>query len=233
MEINRDLIREAMKEGYSFYQMNGKLVIRRAGGFKKGDLKNDPKYSKVTQNASEFGRCSRMGKLLRTALENELKNIQDTNIHRRVAKLLHDIMKHDPESQPGKKTTEKGLLNNEGLALMKGFQWNEHDKSAISFDSEKHSLEFVVFPKNAVQFSAEWKNIDTDMEQGTYQVIEQMLKIQPLDQKKKYSFKKRQEHPQNLMQFLIIHFFDKTGTEIPQSCHIEYIEAKSFMQSLF
>ncbi len=63
MEINRDLIREAMKEGYSFYQMNGKLVIRRAGGFKKGDLKNDPKYSKVTQNSSEFGRCSRMGKL--------------------------------------------------------------------------------------------------------------------------------------------------------------------------
>ena len=46
-----------------------------------------------------------------------------------------------------KKTTEKGLLNNEGLALMKGFQWNEHDASAISFDPEKHSLEFVVFPK--------------------------------------------------------------------------------------
>ena len=67
---------------------------------------------------------------------------------------------------------------------MKGFQWNEHDKSAISFDPEKHSLEFVVFPKNAVQFSAEWKNIDTDMEQGTYQVTEQILKIQPLDQKK-------------------------------------------------
>lgn len=39
MEINRDLIREAMKEGYSFYQMNGKLVIRRAGGFKKEILK--------------------------------------------------------------------------------------------------------------------------------------------------------------------------------------------------
>jgi hypothetical protein len=63
--------------------------------------------------------------------------------------------------------------------------------------------------------------------------LSKILKIQPLDQKKKYSFKKRQEHPQNLMQFLIIHFFDKTGTEIPQSCHIEYIEAKSFMQSLF
>ena len=39
MEINRDLIREAMKEGYSFYHMNGKLVIRRAGGFKKAILK--------------------------------------------------------------------------------------------------------------------------------------------------------------------------------------------------
>lgn len=47
MEINRDLIREAMKEGYSFYQMNGKLVIRRAGGFKKGDLKTIPNTVKL------------------------------------------------------------------------------------------------------------------------------------------------------------------------------------------
>lgn len=47
MEINRDLIREAMKEGYSFYQMNGKLVIRRAGGFKKVILKMIPNTVKL------------------------------------------------------------------------------------------------------------------------------------------------------------------------------------------
>ena len=233
MEINRDLIREAMKEGYSFYQMNGKLVIRRAGGFKKGDLKNDPKYSKVTQNASEFGRCSRMGKLLRTALETELKNIQDKNIHRRIAKLLHDIMKCDTESEAGKKTTEKGLSKTEGLTLMKNFVWNDYDHSAVHFDPEKLSLLFTKIPKQAAHFSAEWKNIDTDMVNNTYQVTEQNLKIQPMDKKKTYSFKKRLDHPQNLMQFLIVHFFDENGTEIPQSCHIEYVEAKTFMQSLF
>ena len=70
MEINRDLIREAMKEGYSFYQMNGKLVIRRAGGLKKEILKmipNTVKLPRMPRNSEDVPAwktfCGRLWKM--------------------------------------------------------------------------------------------------------------------------------------------------------------------------
>ena len=49
-------------DGLSFYEMNGKIVVRKTGGFDGEKIKNNANYARVRENSSEFAHCAKVGK---------------------------------------------------------------------------------------------------------------------------------------------------------------------------
>ena len=56
-------------DGLSFYEMNGKIIVRKTGGFDGEKIKNDTNYVRVRENSSEFAHCAEMGKYFRNSLQ--------------------------------------------------------------------------------------------------------------------------------------------------------------------
>ncbi|QRA44260.1 hypothetical protein [Chryseobacterium cucumeris] len=106
-----------------FYTLNGKNVVRKKSGFNKAAFKKNPSYEKVRQNSSEFGHCSKMGKMIRKSLEVYVKETGDPLLYQKFAKVMTAIKDLDNTSERGKRTVENGLKTEEGRKLLRDFQW--------------------------------------------------------------------------------------------------------------
>lgn len=105
-----------------FYNLNGKNVVRKKSGFNKAAFKKNPSYEKVRQNSSEFGHCSKIGKVIRNTLDLYIKEAGDPLLYQKFAKVMTMIKDLDMISERGKRTVENGLKTEEGRKLMREFQ---------------------------------------------------------------------------------------------------------------
>lgn len=105
-----------------FYNLNGKNVVRKKSGFNKTAFKKSPSYEKVRQNSSEFGHCSKMGKIIRKSLESYIKEAGDPLLYQKFAKVMTAIKDLDKISERGKRTVGNGLKTEEGKKLLREFQ---------------------------------------------------------------------------------------------------------------
>ncbi|RQO40889.1 hypothetical protein DBR39_05610 [Chryseobacterium sp. KBW03] len=105
-----------------FYNLNGKNVVRKKSGFNKTAFKKSASYEKVRQNSSEFGHCSKIGKIIRNNLAGYIKEAGDPLLYQKFAKLMTEIKDLDVVSERGKRTVENGLRTEEGKKLLRGFQ---------------------------------------------------------------------------------------------------------------
>ncbi|MBB6330119.1 hypothetical protein HNP24_001069 [Chryseobacterium sediminis] len=105
-----------------FYNLNGKNVVRKKSGFNKTAFKKSPTYEKVRQNSSEFGHCSKIGKIIRSTLELYIKEAGDPLLYQKFAKVMTMIKDLDMISGRGKRTVENGLETKEGRKLLREFQ---------------------------------------------------------------------------------------------------------------
>ncbi|UTX49388.1 hypothetical protein [Chryseobacterium sp. MA9] len=105
-----------------FYNLNGKNVVRKKSGFNKAAFKKSPSYEKVRQNSSEFGHCSKIGKIIRKSLEVYIKEAGDPLLYQKFAKVMTTIKDLDMVSGRGKRTVENGLKTEEGKKLLREFQ---------------------------------------------------------------------------------------------------------------
>ncbi|HAO27313.1 MAG TPA: hypothetical protein DCQ68_05760 [Chryseobacterium indologenes] len=105
-----------------FYNLNGKNVVRKKSGFNKKAFKKNASYEKVRQNSSEFGLCSKMGKIIRKSLDFYIKEAGDTLLYQKFAKLMTEIKDADTISERGKRTVVNGLTTEKGKKLLKNFQ---------------------------------------------------------------------------------------------------------------
>lgn len=108
-----------------FYNLNGIPVVRKKSGFNKEAYKNNPKYERVRENSSEFGHCSKVGKMLRQALHEYLEQCGDKYMYQVFAKVMTLIKDMDTSSQRGKRRVEIGLKNENALSLLKEFQFGK------------------------------------------------------------------------------------------------------------
>lgn len=106
-----------------FYNLNGKNVVRKKSGFNKTAFKKNPSYEKVRQNSSEFGHCSKVGKVIRTSLDFYIKKAGDPLLYQKFAKLMTEIKDLDIVSERGKRTVENGLQTEIGKKLLRQFQF--------------------------------------------------------------------------------------------------------------
>lgn len=105
-----------------FYNLNGKNVVRKKSGFNKAAFKKSPSYEKVRQNSSEFGHCSKIGKIIRKSLEVYIKEAGDPLLYQKFAKLMTAIKDLDIISERGKRTVENGFKTEAGKKLLREFQ---------------------------------------------------------------------------------------------------------------
>ncbi|MGG5207537.1 hypothetical protein ACQWU4_01230 [Chryseobacterium sp. MIQD13] len=108
-----------------FYSLNGKNVVRKKSGFNKTAFKKSPSYEKVRQNSSEFGHCSKAGKIIRSCIEGYIKETGEPLLYQRFAKLMTAVKDLDTASEKGKRTVQNGLATEEGVKLLKEFKFGE------------------------------------------------------------------------------------------------------------
>ncbi|MET3036508.1 hypothetical protein ABXT08_10425 [Chryseobacterium sp. NRRL B-14859] len=108
-----------------FYTLNGKNVVRKKSGFNKTAFKKNPSYEKVRQNSTEFGHCSKMGKIIRNCLSAYIKEAGDPLLYQKFAKLMTSIKDWDGISERGKRTVENGLKTEQGKKLLRAFQFGD------------------------------------------------------------------------------------------------------------
>ncbi|MCS3529087.1 hypothetical protein [Chryseobacterium sp. JUb7] len=106
-----------------FYELNGKNVVRKKSGFNKTAFKKSPSYEKVRQNSSEFGHCSKVGKIIRQALDNFIKEAVDPLLYQKFAKVMTEIKDLDSLSERGKRTVRNGLFHKNGPKILREFQF--------------------------------------------------------------------------------------------------------------
>lgn len=108
-----------------FYNLNGKNVVRKKSGFNKNAFKKSPTYEKVRQNSSEFGHCSKIGKVFRQCLEPYIRVCSDPLLYQKFAKLMTEIKDLDAISEKGKRTVKQGIITEVGLQMLKSFQFGD------------------------------------------------------------------------------------------------------------
>lgn len=112
-------------DGLSFYEMNGKIIVRKTGGFDGKAIKSKANYARTRENAAEFGLASGIGKQLRLVLHPFLKRMHSSYLQHHVLKKMLEIMRCDTVSERGKRTVGKGLQTEEGQKLLAGFELNK------------------------------------------------------------------------------------------------------------
>jgi len=123
-----------------FYTLNGKNVVRKKSGFNKTAFKKSPAYEKVRQNSSEFGHCSKVGKIIRQVLDQYIKQADEPLLYQKFAKLMTEIKDFDEISERGKRTVENGIITEKGKLLLRKFQFGNKN----NFDGENSvSLELL------------------------------------------------------------------------------------------
>ena len=118
-------------DGLSFYEMNGKIIVRKTGGFDGDKIKNDANYVRVRENSSEFAHCAEMGKYFRNSLQPYLKQLHIPYVHNRILGLFQEISRLDLVSARGKRSVINGLQSVEAKEVIERFEFNKN----LSFDA--------------------------------------------------------------------------------------------------
>lgn len=123
-----------------FYNLNGKNIVRKKSGFNKTAFKKDPSYEKVRQNSSEFGHCSKVGKIIRASLSASIKEAGDPLLYQKFAKLMTEIKDLDAISERGKRTVGNGLRTETGKKLLREFQFGEIENLVDDIEIQDQNL---------------------------------------------------------------------------------------------
>lgn len=161
-----------------FYNLNGKMVVRRKSGFSKEGFANNPNYKKVKENSSEFGHCSKSGKALRLALEPFLGDYEDRYLYQKFAKVMTQIKDLDTQSERGKRRIENGLKHQDALKLLTGFQFGKYEKASDMVASgDAIFTKTVSFLSKSPADKAQLITLNPDLVNLSIQTKEQTLPI--------------------------------------------------------
>lgn len=161
-------------DGLNFYTQNGKQIVRKAGGgFNGKAIRNKASMSMVRENSIEFGHCSKVNKVFRTALMPFYKGQRMLPFHRRLMTLFTDLKDLDEISVRGQRVVDKGVQTEAGKDLLSGFNYmpNCNPKDRLPFDmkydSQAHRLRItdldakhIRFPEGASQIQLQFGVLD-------------------------------------------------------------------------
>lgn len=107
----------------SFYESNGKPLVRQRSGVSKARIAKDPNFARTRENNAEFGRASSAAKIIRMGVRQALGErypiFEDATLVNRLTPRLSSIVKADAEHGRGSRVV---LPRN--LPLLYGFSFN-------------------------------------------------------------------------------------------------------------
>ncbi len=105
--------------GITFVAARGGYYARRKSCLDARRIARDPAFARTRENAAEFGRASRAGKLLRVAIAPYQQRLCDHTLMHRLTGILTRILKTDTVNPRGKRSFVEG-----DLSLLEGFECN-------------------------------------------------------------------------------------------------------------
>lgn len=179
-----------------FYNLNGKNVVRKKSGFNKAAFKKNPSYEKVRQNSSEFGHCSKVGKIIRTSLSVYIKKAGDPLLYQKFAKLMTEIKDLDAVSERGKRTVENGLQTEAGKKLLREFQFGEVENLVNVLEIQN---QFLMLKKSDIATTVFFSTIKLNWETYSTEYTEEKI---ILDQQ--YNPFKKQFASEDVLHFAVL-----------------------------
>jgi hypothetical protein len=77
--------------GLTFYEQQGKSLIRETGGVDKKRIETDPAFKRTRENMAEFGASATIGKALRIGFSSIIKTMAGNNIVGRIVKIMKRV----------------------------------------------------------------------------------------------------------------------------------------------
>lgn len=106
--------------GLSFYKSRYGDIVRAIGTVPKEKIVRDPKYAARRDAMSEFGYASRVGKLMRMAVQQHFRPGAEGSTNSRLTASIVRAIKADPIHERGKRR-----LTAHNADMLKGFCWRE------------------------------------------------------------------------------------------------------------
>lgn len=103
----------------TFYQSGDGFLAREKGSLDKKRFLNDPGFQRTRENASEFGRAGKAGRVLRTAFRPLLLKTADSRMVSRLTQMMMKVLQADAVSVRG----QRNVIDGE-TALLSGFEFN-------------------------------------------------------------------------------------------------------------
>jgi len=119
---------EGTLDDLTFLKTEDGFLVRTKGGVSKDRILKDPKFIRTRENMTEFAQCAHTGKMLRRAAADLIRNVKDRRVTSRLTGVLAKIKNHDTTSPRGERKVSIGLTTPQGLALLKGFDFNSRSQ---------------------------------------------------------------------------------------------------------
>jgi len=112
-------------DNVNFYKTKDGNLARMKTSVDAKRIANDPAYERTRENNKEFGNSAASGKLMRDAVRPMAMNASDGRVTARLTKLMTVIKNLDTVNDRGKRVVSQGVQNPEGVASLKGFDFNK------------------------------------------------------------------------------------------------------------
>lgn len=103
----------------SFYKAVYGYLARSKSGVDRKTILTDPRFQRTRENAFEFGRGAKSGKLVRDAFRPFVQNANDSMTVQRLTQKMMKVLQSDTINERGMRTVSQGELS-----LLKGFDFN-------------------------------------------------------------------------------------------------------------
>lgn len=155
-------------------------LVRRTHRHDPEKVKNSPQFERTMENATEFGRVTKVAALLRRLMGYKFKSCGDARMTSRLISTLHQVMKKDRTSRRGHRSVGPGMTMPEGKEILLGVDLNKTypldqilranrrvdlETGTIHIESVPNMLKW---PSTAthVRFRSAWVRMDTTALEG-------------------------------------------------------------------
>tara|TARA_R110000850_G_scaffold218852_2_gene344406 strand:+ start:26127 stop:26876 length:750 start_codon:yes stop_codon:yes gene_type:complete len=115
---------EGTLDDLTFFKTEDGFVVRTKGGVSRDRILRDPSFIRTRENMTEFAHCAGTGKMLRRAAADLIRNVKDKRVTGRLTGTMARIKNYDTVSPRGQRKVDIGVTTPQGLALLKGFDFN-------------------------------------------------------------------------------------------------------------
>jgi hypothetical protein len=144
-------IPKRIAEGYVNYPLGDDHIMREISGFTTEGMKDDPKYVKSRENASEFGAVTQLCKAIRMLLNEGLPKSNNLEVCNSLTKMMRKVMCCDTVAARGNRCLKNGFESAGGKSMFTGHDFNPDGllrnafKGNYHFSAVKRQLVFEPF----------------------------------------------------------------------------------------